>query len=191
MVGPVFGPPADSFSNLVYDLTPAFNLAGAGPALVKGGGRLAEEGLGMLKRFTGAGNAAVDQKALITSLDEVPAPSQLSVNELVPNVPYGPGYAYGPFHRLPSDKTELAKVTDSGEVWGFPARNTYRSDLPVVKAYNGPLPTGASGYEFYSPIKPSASLPFARWYSDPLGKASSRSSGDAAGIPCSISRVGC
>lgn len=59
------------------------------------------------------------------------------------------------FHRLESPTQTAADaktIESSGELWGNPARG---SDIPSVKAYNGPLPDGAQGIEFTTPVTPS------------------------------------
>jgi hypothetical protein len=69
------------------------------------------------------------------------------------NTPCTP--AYGPFHRLesPTQTPETAGLQQqNGELWGKTARY---SSVPSVKAYNGPLPDGARGVEFYTDVPPS------------------------------------
>jgi|JI10StandDraft_1071094.scaffolds.fasta_scaffold28168_10 hypothetical protein len=60
---------------------------------------------------------------------------------------------YGPFHRLVG-KEEIELVKKSGQIRGGPARNTMPSPFPSVKAFEGPLPAGRSGYEFYTTTPP-------------------------------------
>ena len=45
-------------------------------------------------------------------------------------------------------------IEGSGQLWGAPARNTFASHFPKVKAYAGPLPEGRSGYEFETDVAP-------------------------------------
>ena len=57
---------------------------------------------------------------------------------------------HGPFHRLLSDTqdaTILVKQLLSGELWGAPGRWDGR---PKAKAYRGPLPPDAQGFEFWA-----------------------------------------
>jgi RHS repeat-associated protein len=57
------------------------------------------------------------------------------------------------YHRY-ADAGEAREVRRSGELWGGPPRNIYASDIPQVKAYTGPLPEGAKGIEFTTPVAP-------------------------------------
>ena len=42
----------------------------------------------------------------------------------------------------------------SGRIWGKPPGNFYAGLIPCVKAWNGPLPEGIIGYEFYTDVEP-------------------------------------
>lgn len=57
------------------------------------------------------------------------------------------------YHRLQTGPA-LRLIAQSGELWGQPAQNIFRSDIPKVKAYLGPLPEGASGVEFTADVAP-------------------------------------
>jgi hypothetical protein len=60
---------------------------------------------------------------------------------------------YGPFHRLQSaGDNEL--VSSTGMLGGHPARNIAAGLFPKVKAYEGPLPAGRKGIEFYTVVRP-------------------------------------
>ena len=61
---------------------------------------------------------------------------------------------YGPFHRLGDSAEVIRKIRDSGEIWGLPPRNYFRSEIARVKAYAGPLPDGECGVEFETEIPP-------------------------------------
>jgi len=61
---------------------------------------------------------------------------------------------FGPFYRLGDTAETLNAVQDSGTLMGQPARNIFQSDFPTVKAYLGPLPEGATGFEFTTPLAP-------------------------------------
>ncbi|HUR83180.1 MAG TPA: hypothetical protein VM733_20655 [Thermoanaerobaculia bacterium] len=62
---------------------------------------------------------------------------------------------YGPFHRLQSaEENEL--VASTGKVGGRPARNIAAGLFPKVKAYDGPLPAGFTGVEFFTGVAPDA-----------------------------------
>ena len=58
------------------------------------------------------------------------------------------------YHRIESltQTPEDARLQEeSGEVWGRAARG---SDIPKVKAYAGPLPSGKRGIEFVTSLRP-------------------------------------
>ncbi|MFE0019557.1 hypothetical protein [Amycolatopsis sp. NPDC059021] len=61
---------------------------------------------------------------------------------------------YGPYHRAESSSQspEVAKMmVESSELWGKAARF---GNSAVVQAWNGPLPDGDRGVEFYTDVKP-------------------------------------
>ncbi|MGW7531333.1 WXG100-like domain-containing protein [Amycolatopsis sp. NPDC054798] len=61
---------------------------------------------------------------------------------------------YGPYHRLESrtQSAETAKlIEESSQVWGKTPRHGAN---PAVQAWNGPLPPGKRGVEFYTDVKP-------------------------------------
>ena len=60
---------------------------------------------------------------------------------------------YGPFHRLQS-AADNETVERTGQLGGYAARNIAAGLFPKVKAYDGPLPEGRSGIEFYTDIPP-------------------------------------
>lgn len=67
---------------------------------------------------------------------------------------YGAQTVYGPFHRLESPTQATAAmhhIARSGELWGTASAHT---DVPRVKAYNGPLPQANRGFEFYTLAPP-------------------------------------
>jgi hypothetical protein len=60
---------------------------------------------------------------------------------------------FGPYYRAdPPDVIE--KVVKSGELWGRPPRNCFRSDTPKAKGNAGPLPKGVVGFEFETYVAP-------------------------------------
>jgi len=62
---------------------------------------------------------------------------------------------YGPFHRRTGhDPSENEKVATSGEVWGKPRGHVYSGLFPSVKAWDGPLPEGIIGFEFFTDVEP-------------------------------------
>lgn len=62
---------------------------------------------------------------------------------------------FGPYHRRSHHNPhENALITDSGLLWGKPRGNFYAGLVPCVKAWDGPLPDGVVGVEFYTDIEP-------------------------------------
>ena len=73
--------------------------------------------------------------------------------------------AVATYHRVESPTQTAADALaqqQTGELWGFPPRG---SDIPKVKAYTGPLPSGRRGIEFTTPVPPDSSCPpgYAFW----------------------------
>lgn len=65
------------------------------------------------------------------------------------------------YHRL-AGLEEAEEVKRSGELWGAPPRNIFRSDIPCVKAFAGGLKENDDGYEFITEVEPSYSSPYER-----------------------------
>ena len=74
------------------------------------------------------------------------------------------------YHRLESTKQSpdvAAQQQASGQIWGLTPQGGM---APTVQAYNGPLPTGARGVEFTTPVapEPGSGVPLpggpVRWY---------------------------
>jgi len=63
------------------------------------------------------------------------------------------------YHRRPTDPKEVLVVAATRELHGKAARNIYASDIPAVKAYQGPLPPGMPGYEFTTTVAPDPGSP--------------------------------
>lgn len=62
---------------------------------------------------------------------------------------------FGPFHRrCESHPEEVSRILTSGEIWGRPRRNFFAGLIPAVKAWEGPLPEGAIGVEFFTDVEP-------------------------------------
>jgi hypothetical protein len=62
---------------------------------------------------------------------------------------------FGPYHRRSRhNPVENELVTESGFIWGKPRGNYYAGVVPCVKAWEGPLPQGIVGIEFYTDVKP-------------------------------------
>lgn len=67
---------------------------------------------------------------------------------------------FGPFHRRTnSNPSENERVASSGEVWGRPRGNIYAGLFPAVKAWDGLLPEGIVGFEFYTDVEPDVGRP--------------------------------
>lgn len=60
---------------------------------------------------------------------------------------------HGPFHRF-QNAVDNERVERTGMVGGRPARNIAAGLFPKVKAFDGPLPAGWSGIEFYTVVAP-------------------------------------
>lgn len=102
---------------------------------------------------------------------------------------------YGPFHRLRNNTTQTQKhdqlQIDTGMLWGTTPRG---GKGPTAQAYFGPLPSGQSGIEFVTPVKPhQMNLPNhhgANWYFDDTaftGKVTQNST-DYAAITIIVTR---
>ncbi len=62
---------------------------------------------------------------------------------------------FGPFHRRSaSNPDEIARIYSSGELRGRPRGNFFAGLIPAVKAWDGALPDGIVGVEFYTDIEP-------------------------------------
>ncbi|MAU96830.1 MAG: hypothetical protein CMP81_13235 [Fulvimarina sp.] len=101
---------------------------------------------------------------------------------------------HGPFHRLSSptqSAIDAQQQVGSAEIWGKPARG---SNIPSVKAYRGPLPSGEKGVEFYTDIAPLAGQNTPTWARWNLGHTPgvvhrTRGGVDYAAIPVEITLV--
>jgi RHS repeat-associated protein len=127
-------------------------------------------------RGKGVGEAASDATRVATKLDDV--------------AEAGAGDVKGIFHRLESPTqtpADAKAIESSGELWGYPARG---SDIPSVKAYNGPLPEGARGIEFTTPVTPTTTTRGtpgspAQWYP---GTPGVKVEADKAKIPVCVTK---
>jgi len=61
---------------------------------------------------------------------------------------------HGPFHRIGDSSETVRRIVETDELWGAAPRNIFRSSIPKVKAYQGPLPDSASGFEFETEVPP-------------------------------------
>lgn len=67
---------------------------------------------------------------------------------------------FGPFHRRTHfDPSENEKVASSGVLWGRRRGNIYAGLYPAVKAWDGELPEGVIGFEFYTDVEPDLGRP--------------------------------
>jgi RHS repeat-associated protein len=97
---------------------------------------------------------------------------------------------YGPYYRLDT-ADNVARAKASGFHGGVAARNTHASDTAEAKAYVGPLPAEASGFEFYTPVAPRKNTPphVALWPTKQPGVLKgTMGDADAAFIPIRITR---
>jgi hypothetical protein len=69
-----------------------------------------------------------------------------------------PPVRYGPFHRRCEPRPdEIEQIVASGHLWGRVRRNFFAGLIPAVKAWEGPLPPGAVGVEFFTEVQPDLS----------------------------------
>jgi len=62
---------------------------------------------------------------------------------------------YGPYHRRAHhDPDENELISASSMIWGKPRGNYFAGIIPCVKAWDGPLPDGIVGTEFYTDVEP-------------------------------------
>ena len=77
---------------------------------------------------------------------------------------YGSQRVFGPFFRYAyadAGTSIISYVLASGELWGRAPRG---SDIPAVQAYNGHLPDGRDGFDFYAFAEPDSPYgPIAHW----------------------------
>jgi hypothetical protein len=123
-----------------------------------------------LKKFRQAADAAKKELAA-TGRD----PSEYVPNANLENIGRGYGQAaeapfagptsvsplqgyYGPFWRS-EPAAAVDAIQASRTILGNPPTNFFQSDIPAVKAYQGPIPPGASGVQFYTPVPPTTVFP--------------------------------
>src|SRR6266702_8564301 len=62
---------------------------------------------------------------------------------------------FGPYHRRSHhNPAENALISSSSQIWGRPRGNYFAGVVPCVKAWEGPLPEGIVGIEFYTDVEP-------------------------------------
>lgn len=69
-------------------------------------------------------------------------------------------------------------IKNSSEIWGQSPRNIFNSHIPKVKAYDGFLPSGTNGVEFWTNVAPDVNgipgkpiwsgIPNAAWHKIPV-----------------------
>jgi hypothetical protein len=95
--------------------------------------------------------------------------------------------SYGPFHRLGDSAEAIDSIKSSGELRGNPPTNFFQSDIPKVKAYDGPLLAGAKGFEFTTPIAPDVGHVPGKPTWSPSTPGVSNVNGQAV-IPCTVTK---
>jgi hypothetical protein len=98
--------------------------------------------------------------------------------------------AFGPYHRLGDSSENVANIAATGELRGSPPRNFYQSDIPAVKAYEGPLPAGQKGFEFTTPVAPDTGSAPGRAIWSTQNPAVREVDGQAV-ISCTVTKIGC
>jgi hypothetical protein len=67
---------------------------------------------------------------------------------------------YGPFHRRSHhNPSENSLIASSGRIWGARRGNFFAGVIPCVKAWDGSLPEGIVGIEFYTDVEPDPGSP--------------------------------
>lgn len=71
-----------------------------------------------------------------------------------------PPARFGPFHRRSRhNPAENAQIAASNLVWGRPRGGYFAGVFPCVKAWDGPLPEGVIGVEFFTDVEPDRTSP--------------------------------
>ena len=100
------------------------------------------------------------------------------------------GTTYGPYHRLGDSAEAIISIQATGELVGNQARNYMSSPFPKVKAYEGPLPDGKKGFEFFTNVAPDAGHVPGQPVWMPTRAGVVERNGQAV-IKCSVVKVGC
>jgi hypothetical protein len=98
---------------------------------------------------------------------------------------------YGPYWRWQSTTQTLeiaARQVISSEMWGRVPRGGYLA-VPTVQAYDGPLPPGRNGIEFYTPVRPDQVHPICRWFESNSGTSAVVGQYDTILIPVTVIKV--
>lgn len=65
---------------------------------------------------------------------------------------------FGPFHRRSfAHPEEVDAICASSQIWGRRRQNFFAGLIPAVKAWEGTLPEGVVGVEFYTDVAPDPS----------------------------------
>jgi len=86
-------------------------------------------------------------------------PSPIPPGSPGPSAPTVPATPIQPTYTHSCKPSEVPKIVDSGELWGGPPRNTFRSHIPRAKAHIRPLNEGETGVEFTTRIPPDPNAP--------------------------------
>lgn len=94
------------------------------------------------------------------------------------------------YHRRdsPTQTPDVARQQEqSGELWGRPS---ITSDIPKVKAYDGPLPDGVRGIEFTTDVEPDPGCPPGRpeWSGNPNPRPGVVVEGDVVKIRITVTK---
>ena len=79
---------------------------------------------------------------------------------------------FGPFHRrCRQNPAENEQISRSSQIFGRPRGNYFAGLFPCVKAWDGPLPEGIIGVEFYTDVEPDPASPpgWPEWSQDRPG----------------------
>jgi len=61
---------------------------------------------------------------------------------------------FGPYHRRSHhNPSENELIVASGVIWGKPRGNFFAGVVPCIKAWEGPLPEGIVGVEFFTDVE--------------------------------------
>ncbi|WP_269766171.1 RHS repeat-associated core domain-containing protein, partial [Burkholderia ubonensis] len=98
---------------------------------------------------------------------------------------------HGPFHRVESP-TQPPERAAQQEATGMHTGTASHKGMGVVRinAYDGPLPEGQRGLEFYTPAKPTSVIPggLVTWHPGHDPHCSLSESGDIAQIPITVTK---
>ncbi len=98
---------------------------------------------------------------------------------------------HGPFHRVESPTQPPERAAEQ-EATGVHTGTASHKGMGVVRinAYDGPLPDGQRGLEFYMPAKPTSVIPggLVTWHPGHSSHCTLSESGDVAQIPITVTK---